>query len=93
MKRLGVLEQCDWPEDSNVCGSKLVCKIKRLANNDIDKVRIALAAPPNHSISNYICTRMNVVGSIVCGGYVKVLARGMVSITSIPCLLSVCHPL
>ena len=38
MKRLGVLEQCDWPEDSNVCGSKLVCKIKRLANNDIDKV-------------------------------------------------------
>ena len=56
-----MLEQCDWPEDSNVCGSKLVCKIKRLANNNIDKVSNALAALPNYSISNIICTRMNVL--------------------------------
>ena len=45
MTRLGVLEQVDWPDDgSNVCGSTLVCKIKRLANGLIDKYRVRWVA-------------------------------------------------
>ena len=40
MKRLGVLEQCDEPANGNICGSKLVCKIKRLADNVVDKVSV-----------------------------------------------------
>ena len=45
MERLGVLEQCDWPEDgSNVCGSTLVCKIKRLATGLLDKYRVRWVA-------------------------------------------------
>ena len=42
MKRLGVLEQCDEPADTNICGSKLVCKIKRLASNVVDKVSVVV---------------------------------------------------
>ena len=46
MIRLGVLEQVDWPTNSktNVCGSKLVCKIKRLADGSLDKYRVRWVA-------------------------------------------------
>ena len=45
MKKLGVLEQVNWPTDgSNVCGSTLVCKIKRLANGALDKYRVRWVA-------------------------------------------------
>ena len=41
MLDLGVLQQCDWPTDgTNVCGSQLVCKIKRLQDGRIDKYKV-----------------------------------------------------
>ena len=41
MLDLGVLQQCDWPTDgTNVCGSQLVCKIKRLQDGSIDKYKV-----------------------------------------------------
>jgi hypothetical protein len=41
MAKLGVIEECDVPDDGcNIAGSTLVCKIKRLWNGAIDKYRV-----------------------------------------------------
>ena len=40
MCRLGVLKECDAPDNESIAGSTLVCKIKRLWNGAIDKYRV-----------------------------------------------------